>query len=209
MENIIKLWKELNVEKVNFNFSCGGDSMNDTDIEIIDTNGNFIENAELSDYFDRETYNHVDFYVNSDGHYIGESGVVEITLNEEGDDFYYTKIAQSEWSERFTETTTITLTDKESSFISEYVSNINGGSDGGVINYKKDFILTDEEETIATDLLDKLTEFARDFEPENSVGEAEDWFTFTTNEEGEELTLVDNELTITIEQSYITYSDSD
>jgi hypothetical protein len=209
MEEIIKLWKELNVEKVNFNFSCGGDSMNDTDIEIIDTNGNFIENAELSDYFDRETYNHVDFYVNSDGHYIGESGVVEITLNEEGDDFYYTKNAQSEWSERFTETTTITLTDKESSFISEYVSNINGGSDGGVINYKKDFILTDEEETIATDLLDKLTEFARDFEPENVEGDMEDWFTFTTNEEGEELTLVDNELTITIEQSYITYSDSD
>jgi hypothetical protein len=64
-------------------------------------------------------------------------------------------------------------------------------------------------ETIATDLLDKITEFARDFEPENINGEAENWFSFTTNDVGEELTLVDNELTITIQQSYITYSDSD
>jgi hypothetical protein len=211
MENIIKLWKELNVENVNFNFSCGGDSMNDTDIEIIDKEGNFVESDELIDYFDNEVYRKVDFYVNSDGHYIGESGSVYITLDEDDDEpyFNYSKSAQSEWSEMSTETTTITLNDKESKFIVDYVSNINGGSDNGVINYKKDFILTDEEETIATDLLDKITEFARDFEPENINGEAEDWFSFTTNDVGEELTLVDNELTITIQQSYITYSDSD
>lgn len=204
---IIKLWRELNIDHVNFNFSCGGDSMNDTDIEIIDKDGNSVENDVISDHIDDQVYKHVEFYVNSDGHYMGESGTVIVTLNEDDEDnpfIDYSKSSQSEWSETFTETTTITLTDKEAKFITDHVLNINGGEDGNTTNFKHDFILTDEETELVEELETKLNEFANDFEPKNMEGDGDGWFSFTTNEDGEDLKLVGNELTLTVnKQSYI------
>ena len=208
-KEIVNLWKELNIDHVNFNFSCGGDSMNDTDIEIFDKEGELVENQELVNYFDRVVYNRVDFYVNSDGHYIGESGTVEITLNEDEDDFYYSKNAQSEWSEHFTGQTIVTLTDEETAFVSEFVDNINGGGDGFAINYKKDFIVTDSQEKLVAELEEKINKVAYDFEPENAQGEASDWITYTTNEDNEELTLEGNELTLSVSREYYVYTESE
>ena len=206
---IVNLWKELNIDHVNFNFSCGGDSMNDTDIEIFDKEGELVENQELVNYFDRVVYNRVDFYVNSDGHYMGESGTVEITLNEDEDDFYYSKNAQSEWSEHFTGQTIVKLTDEETAFVSEFVDNINGGGDGFTINYKKDFIVTDRQEKLVAELEEKINEVAYNFEPENAQGEASDWITYTTNEDNEELTLEGNELTLSVSREYYVYTESE
>lgn len=208
-KEIAKLWKELNIDHINFNFNCGGDSMNDTDIEIFDKNYNLVENQELADYFDREVYNRVDFYVNSDGHYLGESGVVVITLDDEGEGFYYSKDAQSEWSEHFTGQAIVTLTDEETAFVREFVDNINGGDEGVTINYKKDFIVTDKQEKLVAELEEKINEVAYDFEPENAEGEASDWVRYTTNEDDEELTLEGNELTLNVEKEYYVYRDSE
>lgn len=208
-KEIAKLWKDLNIDHINFNFNCGGDSMNDTDIEIFDTEGELVENQELVDYFDREVYNRVDFYVNSDGHYLGESGVVVITLDDEGEGFYYSKDAQSEYSETFTGQTIVTLTDEEAAFVREFVDNINGGDEGFTINYKKDFILTDKQEKLVAELEEKISEVAYDFEPENAEGEASGWVRYTTNEDDEELTLEGNELTLNVSAEYTVYRDSD
>jgi len=208
-KEIVNLWKELNIDHVNFNFSCGGDSMNETDIEIFDKEGELVENQELVNYFDRVVYNRVDFYVNSDGHYMGESGTVEITLNEDEDDFYYSKNAQSEWSEHFTGQAIVTLTDEETAFVSEFVDNINGGGDGFTINYKKDFIVTDSQEKLVAELEEKINKVAYDFEPENAQGEASDWITYTTNEDNEELTLEGNELTLSLSREYYVYTESE
>ena len=208
-KEIAKLWKELNIAHINFNFNCGGDSMNETDIEIFDTEGKLVENQELADYFDQEVYNRVDFYVNSDGHYLGESGVVVITLDDEGEGFYYSKDAQSEWSERFTGQAIVTLTDEETAFVLEFVDNINGGDDGFTINYKKDFIVTDSQEELVAELEGKINEVAYSFEPENAEGEASDWVRYTTNEDDEELTLEGNELTLNVEKEYYVYRDSE
>jgi len=208
-KEIVNLWKELNIDHVNFNFSCGGDSMNETDIEIFDKEGELVENQELVNYFDRVVYNRVDFYVNSDGHYMGESGTVEITLNEDEDDFYYSKNAQSEWSEHFTGQAIVTLTDEETAFVSEFVDNINGGGDGFTINYKKDFIVTDSQEKLVAELEEKINKVAYDFEPENAQGEASDWITYTTNEDNEELTLEGNELTLSVSREYYVYTESE
>jgi len=208
-KEIAKLWKDLNIDHINFNFNCGGDSMNDTDIEIFDTEGELVENQELVDYFDREVYNRVDFYVNSDGHYLGESGVVVITLDDEGEGFYYSKEAQSEYSETFTGQTIVTLTDEEAAFVREFVDNINGGDEGFTINYKKDFIVTDKQEKLVAELEEKIGEVAYDFEPENAEGEASGWVRYTTNEDDEELTLEGNELTLNVSAEYTVYRDSD
>lgn len=208
-KEIAELWKELNIDHINFNFNCGGDSMGDTDIEIFDKEGELVENEELVDYFDREVYNRVEFYVNSDGHYIGESGVVVITLDDEGEGFYYSKDAQSEWSEHFTGQAIVTLTDEETAFVSEFVDNINGGDEGFTINYKKDFIVTDKQEELVAELEEKINEVAYSFEPENAEGEASDWSRYTTNEDDEELTLEGNELTLNVTKEYYVYRDSD
>jgi hypothetical protein len=208
-EKIVKLWKELGIDHINFNFNCGGDSMGDTDIEIFDKENELVESQELVDYFDRETYNHVDFYVNSDGHYQGESGCVVITLNEDEDDFYYSKIAQSEWSERFGGEAIVSLTDEEAAFVSEFVDNINGEEDNLIINYKKDFILTDKQEKLVESLEQKISETCYDFEPEDAEGEATDWFVFTTNEDNEDLVLVGNDLTLKVSRDYTIYRDSE
>ncbi len=208
-EKIVKLWKELGIDHINFNFNCGGDSMGDTDIEIFDKENELVESQELVDYFDRETYNHVDFYVNSDGHYQGESGCVVITLNEGEDDFYYSKIAQSEWSERFGGEAIVSLTDEEAAFVSEFVDNINGEEGNLIINYKKDFILTDKQEKLVESLEQKISETCYDFEPEDAEGEATDWFVFTTNEDNEDLVLVGNDLTLKVSRDYTIYRDSE
>lgn len=210
-QEIIKLWNELNIDHINFNFNCGGDSMGDTDIEIFDKDGEIIENQELVDYFDSETYNRVEFYVNSDGHYIGESGYVEITLVDDDEESYfsYCKIAESEFSEYFTGIGVVTLTDEESSFVAEYVDNINGGSNGFNINYKKDFILTDEYENLVKDLEEKINDYANDYYPEEANGEPNEWVTYTTNEDGDDLVIDDNGLNLHITREYIVYSESE
>jgi hypothetical protein len=204
-EEIIKIWKEKNIDHVDFNFSCGGDSMNDTNIQIYDKEGNTVEDSELANYFDDKTYNNVEFYVNSDGHYQGEFGVVKITLNDEEDDFEYSKYSSSEWSESSVSKAEIQLTDDEAKFVTEFVSNINGGESGCVTNYKKDFILTNEQEEILTGLEEKISTFAEEFVPEDieSESEIDDWYSYTTNEEGEDLNLVGNTLTLIISKSFL------
>ena len=210
-KEIIKLWNELNIDHINFNFTCGGDSMGDTDIEIFDKDGEIIENSDLHNYFDSDIYNRVDFYVNSDGHYIGESGYVEITLVDDDEESYfsYCKIAESEFSEHFTGIGVVTLTDEERTFIAEYVDNINGGDGGFDINYKKDFILTDEYENLVKELKEKISDFTSDFYPEEAQGEPNDWVTYTTNEDGDDLVIDDNGLNLHITREYIVYSESE
>lgn len=153
-EEIIDLWKKLNVTEIEFIFSCGGDSMGDTEI-VINTDEGVIENDKLKSYFDYEVYNNVDFYVNSNGHYQGESGTVYITL--ENNDFVYNKTSVSEYYEVFSYEEEVKLTKEETDFLDKYVSEISGSEYGGeTFFYKKDFILTDELEKIQKNIINKI-----------------------------------------------------
>lgn len=208
MQNIIDLWKKNNIDRCVMTFSCGGDSMNDTSFETYDKDNELVENEdskEIEYYFDNEVYNAVDFYVNSDGHYQGEFGTVFITLNEDETDFEYAKNSQSEWSETMEEKILVKLTDEEVKFIQENVSNINGGLDGEVINYKVDCILTDDDEKLTTVLLSKLGEAAEEHEFEDSEGEQEDWYRYTTdirNNLDDLPVLIGNKLQIRVSRSF-------
>jgi hypothetical protein len=206
-QEIIKLWKELKVDYVNFEFSCGGDSMNETSIQIYDEKGSEISCSDIETYIDDNIYRKVEFYEASDGHYMGEAGSVEIRLNDEEDDFDYAKSSQSEWCERITENFEIELTDDEVAFIKSKVLNINGGDgDFSAINYKADCILTDKEEEIVEGLETKLDNECQKYEP-NGDYDCTDWYRFTTNEQGEEITIKGNNLVVEIEKEYYSYND--
>ncbi len=193
-EKAIKIWKELGINKVVMNFNCGGDYMGDTDFEFFDKDGeDFNPTKEqkedfeyLHDYLNNEVYNKVDFYVNSDGHYQGEFGTVDISLeNEYGDDeedFVYRKNSQSEWSEQENFNVEVELDEEEIEFVKNNVAEINGTYDSGAdIFYKRDLILSDRDLELKGSIEQKVHEFCEQFSPDEVEGELEEWFTFTTN----------------------------
>ena len=204
----IHLWKELGVESCTMDFYCGGDSMGDTTF-VLYGNGGTIDCDELLDFFDDEVYKHVDFYVNSDGHYQGESGNVEIELNEDEDDFYYSKCSTSEWSETIDTTLKIELTPEMVSFIEDNVMNIRGGyDDRPSVIFKQDFLMTDEEDKILNDIISLVDETAENFSPQ-TYDELQEWYEFTTNERNEAIVIEGNELHLRISNSITIFREDD
>lgn len=219
-EQAIKRWKELGVERCEMKFSCGGDSMDDYSFHLYDKDDKEIEDADLNDYFDSNIWSNVQFYEASDGYYIGESGTVEITLNEEDDEgesfFDYCKCSQSEWSETCTNTIGVKLTPEQIAFIEKNVRNINGSQDEIVVNFKRDFILTDKETELLEELEATIEEEVRSFSPDlEGEDSLQDWYTFNTNvdaedeDEGNNLTIKDGELQVQVRNQYYTYTDGD
>ena len=209
MENIVELWKELNIEKVLFNFDCGGDSMGDTNIVIINKDNKEISNNDIETYIDDNVYNRVDFYVNSDGHYIGEEGVVIIRLDEEEEELTYEKEATSTFSETTNRQVEVELTNEEIDFVKNFVSEIGGGfGERTYFNFKKDFIITDEIDTLMKNLIKKIDDVVSKYEPDiEEGGELEEWYRFTTNEDNlsvnSDVEIIDNTLILNSTFQYI------
>lgn len=222
LKEALQKFKDLNLEKAVLTFDCGGDSMGNTEWELQKEDGEVVEDDELKEFFDDDVYDKVDFYVNSDGYYNGEAGTVTVTIETDSDDddddedsydeefFSYSKCSMSEYTEQCVNTIEVKLTPAMAVFISEYVSNINGGDNGFTINYKNDFLLTDEQETLIDEIGELIQEDCEQYNPEVDDEDAslEDWFNYTTNtEDDDELTIKDkNILLVRITNSYTTYS---
>ena len=177
-DEAIALWKEQGIERVEMEFYCGGDEMGDYSFTYFNTDEEVVECKELDTFFDEEVFNRIEFYVNSDGHYMGESGNVHITLDDAEIDFDYVKSSESEWNESLSNTLSVTLNDEQINYVKEFISSINGGSDEFTqFNYSKDFIMTDEHERIEKEVGDILDTITSEYEPEteNEVGE---WFNY-------------------------------
>lgn len=204
-QEMVKLWKDNKIKSCEMEFSCGGDSMNDYEFVFYNDKNKQVVCEELKDFFEDEVFKRVEFYVNSDGHYIGEFGSVSITLNEDSETaFDYGKEATSEWSESYSETTEIELTKDETDFVSKYVGSIVGGEDGNAINYKVDLIVTDEIETLSDKLLEKINQTAIDYEFDESEGEPEEWYRFSTRIDDEDkLILEDNKLSVEVSRNFL------
>lgn len=214
LEQMIALWKKNGITECSMEFNCGGDQMNDYTFTFYGEDKKEIECDVLNDYFDNEVYKNVEFYVNSDGHYMGESGYVYIKLEDDEESFSYTKEAESEWSETFSQIGYLKISDDYKNFIQSKVQSIVGGEDGEAINYKADCILTDEEVEIAEKLQSELHDFAGDLEIEEAEGESGDWFRFTTNiedvdDEEEDITITDEGLAFSVERTYYVYRPSE
>jgi hypothetical protein len=212
-QEIIKLWKELGITHIDFEFTCGGDSMNDTTLNI-HKGDEIIKNDVIDTYFDNEVYNAVEFYVNSDGHYMGESGNVLIELSDDEETFVFMKSAQSEWCERTTSEVEVELTDEEVEFVKEFVRDINGGEgEGANFNYKKDFIINEKRKELIDSIGEKVVDICGNFTPEvEGDGEINDWYSFTTNEDDitdSEVVIKDNKLIVSVSNEYYVYQDSE
>ena len=177
LEQSLKLWKKLMIDHCIMDFSCGGDSMNEFTFVFYDENKNVLHSEDittLDKFFDEEVFDKVHFYEASDGHYLGEFGTVHIELNDEGDDFIYTKEASSEYSESVTEKFTFQLTDDEFDLLSEKISDFNGDSSGLVVNYNLDCIITDKEIDILSNFENKILDFVVDVDFEHGFSEAQE-----------------------------------
>jgi len=174
LEQILKIWKDLKIDHCTMNFSCGGDSMNDFSFEFFDENENVLHSDELDKFFEEEVFDRVDFYVNSDGHYLGEFGTVHIELNEEENNFEYSKSGSSEYSESTTENFDYQLTDEEFILLRDKISDINGDSWNTNVNYKTDCIINDDESNILEELENKIKDFISSVDFENGLGELQD-----------------------------------
>jgi hypothetical protein len=206
---IIELWKKLDIQRCEMEFSCGGDSMNETDFTFYDSQDNQVDADELESYFEGEVYNQVEFYEVSDGHYMGEFGQVVITLEDEDDEpfFQYDKQSQSEWEEREIEVMKYDLTDSEVKFLTEKVDSIVGGEDGQAINYKTDCVLSDEEEELSEKLLQDIADAANEYDFQDADGEPQDWFTFSTDTGDGEIEIIDNKLSVEVQRSFYQLKD--
>ena len=163
MQEAIKLWKEAEISHAEFNFSCGGDSMYDTDLTFY-KEGKEVTANELSDYFEDAIYDNVEFYEVEDGYYLGEMGTVTIELNSEEDGFEYRKSSTAEYNKSEDDTIYFELTTKQAQFLEEHVSDMSGGEwDGDVINYKKDFVLTEELEEMISELQSEFMSFTEEW----------------------------------------------
>jgi hypothetical protein len=174
LEQILKIWKDLKIDHCTMNFSCGGDSMNDFSFEFFDENENVLHSDELDKFFEEEVFDRVDFYVNSDGHYLGEFGTVHIELNEEENNFEYSKSGSSEYSESTTENFDYQLTDEEFILLRDKISDINGDNWNTNVNYKTDCIINDDESNILEELENKIKDFISSVDFENGLGELQD-----------------------------------
>ncbi len=213
----IKDWKEQNIAYAEFQFSCGGDSMNDTDLLFYNEKGEIVnETCGLSAYFDNEVYNRVQFYEASDGHYMGENGIVHIELSDEEDDFIYMKSAQSEWCERYNGEIECEITEDEAKFLTEYIGAMSHTNwNGKGTDYKKDFVLTDEHEKMIEHLHESFQDCANDWTPEHKGEITDDSVNYNTAEdEGEvELTITQKEgkhfVKLYVDCEVYEYTDSD
>ncbi len=181
VQQMIALWKEKGIVRGEFVFQCGGDQMNDTEMHFYNDKGDEVECEELESYIDNQIYQEVEFYVNSDGHYQGESGVVYIEISDDEESFFYNKTSESEWNESFSEVGYCELTEPEIAFVKDKVHSLVGGGDGEATNFKRDCILNDEEVVLLNSIIDKIRDYAESYTFENSEGEENDWFTYTTD----------------------------
>jgi hypothetical protein len=201
-EEIIKIWEEHEIIQVRFQFYCGGDSMGETMFHFdTDTDEKLPSKvvSELEGYFDDEVYRNVEFYEASDGHYMGESGTVYIELNQKEDGFYYMKSSESEWNESVDNDIIIKLSDEETKFIRDNVSNINGGYDDRTnFNYSRDFIITDKLEELIKNLSERIDDIMESYTPEHYEGELQEWYQFSTDFDNKDFINSDGELVIPI-----------
>jgi hypothetical protein len=206
-EQIIQLWKEKGVESINYEFDCGGDNMGETTLNILDKEENLIECKEIEDYFENKIYDNVEFYVNSDGHYMGERGNVYVYLEEnEGEPYFsYSKTSMEEYNEREDFDVMIELSDEEIEYISLYVNNINTGwGDDMNFNYKTDFIKTDRHEELEKSIDEKLTQYYDDYVPDLVGENSETDMSLNTNEDENVITIEGNKLKVTLYyESYV------
>ena len=158
----IQIWKENAIINAIITYDCGGDSMGDMTTVFYAENGEitFDGSNNLADYLENLSFEKVEYYVNSDGHYMGENGTVEIFLDEDMDepDFDFLKSAEYEYSESEYYEIWVELTDIEKNTLKKYVQSIMAEEDIYQFDYLGDSIISNDELEILNKIAYKIIE---------------------------------------------------
>ena len=161
---IIEKWLELNIQRAEFEFYAGGDSMGDTNLMFYNEKDEEVA-FEYKDEIDQMVYDNVEFYVNSDGNYLGEHGVVNIELDDDNEGFVFSKSAMSEYCESVADTISLQLEEQEYNYLRDYVSefedscNVEDITNGySIFVYSVDFFKDNELSDIEESILAKIKE---------------------------------------------------
>jgi hypothetical protein len=172
MNEIIRIWKECGVHEAKFHFACGGDSVNETSWVFLDSKGETIDSSSLSvveSQLESDVYDNIQFYEASDGHYLGESGTVNVTLNDEGDGFDMYKSSIEQWSETISVDQEIDISEELGRLLHKKIDSIVSVDGWGIRsgfgeterNYKEDCIITDREEELISEFEGRLIKMAK------------------------------------------------
>lgn len=167
MEEVIRIWKELGIREAEFHFDCGGDSMNETRWVFLDDKGE-ISGVGIESELEHEVYDRIRFYEASDGHYLGESGTVNVTLNDEENDFDMYKSSTEQWSETLSFDEEIDISEELGRLLHKKVASIvsvdgwsmSRGLGETERNYKDDCIISDREEELIVEFESRLIKMA-------------------------------------------------
>lgn len=105
--SIVYAWQSYGIESIDCKFNCGGDCMSKIEYSVNLASGEepgidiwtYIDER----YLENLVYKHIEFYVNGDGHFLGEFGTVVITLVKADDNYVldFVKHSESEWESVF------------------------------------------------------------------------------------------------------------
>ena len=158
MEELIKKWKEYNLDRAEFEFVASGDSMGDTALYFYSKEDKEVTvDEDFKQKIEDHIYASCEFYEVSDGHYQGESGTVTVTLIKEEDEepiLQCSKDAQAEYINSYNDTLTVELTKEEYDFVNKFIEDV---GDNVEFHYKKDFFMS----PIRKELIDSITEKMR------------------------------------------------
>lgn len=189
-EVIQTIWKKLNVKEIEIHFDCGGDSINEMACHIFNNEGKWMyDDGYVEDGFEEhrkdfellseqiieEAYENVEFHEVSGGNYIGEYGVVVVTLNEWDKSITFVKDTTSSTDEEFSKDIRLALSVEEMCVIEKYVQGFSGGQlDPVVIEYKGDVILEEDEIETLNSIIKRVEHLASELKIEDERYNQED-----------------------------------
>jgi hypothetical protein len=86
---------------------------------------------------------------------------------------------------------------------------MNGGEGDKNINYKIDFILTDEEEKMVDKLLESIDNACEEYDFEGSEGEPEDFYSWSTDEDGGGIEIKGDNLYVEVNRNFMITKDEE
>jgi hypothetical protein len=89
---------------------------------------------------------------------------------------------------------------------------MNGGDGEKNINYKTDCVVTDNEEDIVDGLLDRIDDLASEHQFEDSEGEPDDFYRWTTDDDNslnDSINIVGDKLYVSVTRSFMVIKEED
>ncbi len=160
---IISLFESNTVDLIQVDFQAGGDSVNLVEVEGMYCNSKevVLNTSDFADTIIELVYDNVSFYETSDGHYMGESGIIAITY--EAGKLTYEKEAQYEYSEHYSKECELEISKKEALFYNSYIENIYAYEVNSLVEkedfkvqFKNNFFLNTENVKLLDSILTKI-----------------------------------------------------